>query len=38
LTLNYRLPLSGPSNYVITVGGVKYALAQEYPELPLGFR
>ncbi len=35
LTLNYRLPISGPSGYVITVNGVRYALADEYPELPL---
>ncbi len=35
LTLNYKLPISGPSAYVITVGGVRYALADEYPELPV---
>jgi chitinase len=36
LTLNYSLPISGPSSYVITVGGVRYALASDYPELPVG--
>jgi chitinase len=35
LTLNYRLPISGPANYTVTVGGTKYALTQEYPELPV---
>ena len=35
LTLNYQLPISGPSNYAITVGGKRYALADEYPELPV---
>ncbi|MCE3607760.1 glycosyl hydrolase family 18 protein [Massilia sp. P8910] len=35
LTLNYQLPISGPSAYVITVGGKRYALADEYPELPV---
>lgn len=38
LTLNYQLPISGPSAYVITVGGVRYALADEYPELPIGLQ
>lgn len=38
LTLNYQLPISGPSAYVITVGGVRYALADEYPELPVGLQ
>lgn len=36
ITLNYRLPISGPSAYAITVNGVRYALAEEYPELPVG--
>ena len=35
LTLNYRLPISGPANYTVTVGGTRYALTQEYPELPV---
>lgn len=38
VTLNYKLPITGPSAYVITVGGVRYALADEYPDLPLGLR
>ena len=38
LTLNYRLPISGPANFVITVGGIKYALVQEYPELSIGLK
>ncbi|MDC8760168.1 chitinase C-terminal domain-containing protein [Janthinobacterium fluminis] len=38
LTLNYRLPISGPSNYTVTLSGVKYALPQEHPELPVGVR
>lgn len=33
ITLNYKLPISVPSGYVITVGGVRYALADEYPAL-----
>jgi chitinase len=36
LTLTYQLPISGPSNYTITVGGTKYSLTQEYPNLPVG--
>ncbi|SMC17838.1 chitinase [Andreprevotia lacus DSM 23236] len=36
LTLNYQLPISGPSNYTVTIGGVKYSLKQEYPNLPAG--
>ncbi|MDB5847366.1 MAG: chitinase [Rhodoferax sp.] len=38
VTLNYRLPISGPLTYVITIGGVRYALATEYPELPVGLK
>ena len=38
LTLNYRLPISGPSNYLISIGGKKYSLAQEYPDLPVGVK
>ncbi|AKU24783.1 chitinase [Massilia sp. NR 4-1] len=38
LTLNYQLPISGPSAYTITVGGVRYALSSEYPELPVGLQ
>jgi len=36
LTLNYQLPIAGPSNYLITVGGTKYSLKDEYPTLPVG--
>ncbi|MYM30352.1 chitinase [Duganella sp. CY15W] len=35
LTLNYSLPISGPSAYVITVNGTRYALSEEYPDLPV---
>ncbi|MYM94943.1 chitinase [Rugamonas sp. FT81W] len=35
LTLNYSLPISGPSAYVVTVNGVRYALSDEYPGLPV---
>lgn len=35
LTLNYTLPIAGPSAYTITVNGVRYALADEYPDLPV---
>jgi chitinase len=38
ITLNYSLPITGPSAYVITVGGVRYALADEYPALPVGLK
>lgn len=38
ITLNYRLPITGPQAYVITVGGVRYALSQEYPDLPVGLK
>lgn len=38
LTLNYSLPISGPSNYTVTLNGTKYALKQEYPNLPVGFK
>ncbi|SMC16362.1 chitinase [Andreprevotia lacus DSM 23236] len=36
--LSYDLPISGPSNYVITVGGNQYRLAQDYPLLPVGLK
>jgi chitinase len=36
VTLNYRLPISGPAAYTVTVNGVRYALAGDYPELPVG--
>ncbi|WP_237063961.1 chitinase C-terminal domain-containing protein [Microbulbifer zhoushanensis] len=36
LTLNYYLPVSGPQAYTATVNGTTYALAFEYPDLPLG--
>ncbi|UXY17339.1 glycosyl hydrolase family 18 protein [Chitiniphilus purpureus] len=35
VALNYYLPISGPSNYVVTIGGKEYAVAQEYPNLPV---
>jgi len=35
LTLNYTLPISGPSAFTITVNGVRYALSEEYPNLPV---
>lgn len=35
LTLNYYLPVSGPQAYTVTINGSTYALAFEYPELPL---
>jgi chitinase len=36
ITLNYYLPISGPSNYIITVGSQRFAIKQEYPNLPSG--
>ncbi|HEY8570106.1 chitinase C-terminal domain-containing protein [Microbulbifer sp.] len=36
MTLNYYLPVSGPQAYTATVNGSTYALAFEYPDLPLG--
>ena len=35
IVLNYSLPISGPSNYVVTIGGKTYATKQEYPNLPV---
>ncbi|WP_226665711.1 glycosyl hydrolase family 18 protein [Microbulbifer aggregans] len=35
MTLNYYLPVSGPQSYTATVNGTTYALAFEYPELPV---
>uniref|UniRef100_UPI0025F95882 chitinase C-terminal domain-containing protein n=1 Tax=uncultured Microbulbifer sp. TaxID=348147 RepID=UPI0025F95882 len=35
MTLNYYLPVSGPQAYTATVNGTSYALAFEYPDLPL---
>lgn len=35
ITLNYHLPISGPSNYVVTIGGKEYAVSQEYPNKPV---
>nr|WP_281279724.1 glycosyl hydrolase family 18 protein [Chitiniphilus eburneus] len=35
VALNYYLPITGPSNYVVTVGGKEYAVQQEYPNLPV---
>ncbi|GAB4188735.1 MAG: hypothetical protein OHK0022_00790 [Roseiflexaceae bacterium] len=31
VALAYKLPISQPSNYTVTVGGQTYALAQDYP-------
>ncbi|MGI5185714.1 chitinase C-terminal domain-containing protein [Dactylosporangium sp. CA-152071] len=30
VTLNYQLPISGPSNFTLTIGGQTYALAADY--------
>jgi chitinase len=38
ITLNYSLPISGPSSYVVTVNGVRYALSEEYPGLPVALK
>ncbi len=38
MALNYYLPISGPSNYVVTIGGNKYVLQQENPDAPLGLQ
>nr|WP_010132551.1 glycosyl hydrolase family 18 protein [Microbulbifer agarilyticus] len=35
MTLNYYLPVSGPQAYTATIDGTAYALAFEYPDLPL---
>ena len=35
ITLNYQLPMPMPSNWVLTANGADYALAQEYPQLPV---
>ncbi|WP_231759792.1 glycosyl hydrolase family 18 protein [Microbulbifer elongatus] len=35
MTLNYYLPVSGPQTYTATVNGITYALAFEYPDLPI---
>lgn len=36
--ISYDLPISGPTNYVLTVGSNKYGLSQEYPLLPVGLK
>ncbi len=36
LDLVYYLPITGPSNYSISIGGKDYAFAFEQPDLPLG--
>ncbi|QNM98962.1 chitinase C-terminal domain-containing protein [Chitinimonas koreensis] len=36
ITLNYYLPITGPSNYIVTVGSKTFAIKQEYPNLPAG--
>ncbi|MCX2802072.1 glycosyl hydrolase family 18 protein [Microbulbifer thermotolerans] len=35
MTLNYYLPITGPQAYTVTINGTAYALAFEYPDLPL---
>ncbi|WP_299591362.1 glycosyl hydrolase family 18 protein [uncultured Microbulbifer sp.] len=35
MTLNYYLPVSGPQAYTATINGTTYALAFEYPDLPV---
>ncbi|GAL08647.1 chitodextrinase precursor [Photobacterium aphoticum] len=32
----YYLPISGPANYTVNIGGKDYAFKFEYPELPIG--
>ncbi|QLG89975.1 chitinase C-terminal domain-containing protein [Chitinibacter bivalviorum] len=34
IVLNYSLPITTPSNFVITIGGKTYAIKAEYPQLP----
>ncbi|MGR5267750.1 chitinase C-terminal domain-containing protein [Vibrio astriarenae] len=36
LDMVYYLPISGPANYSVSIGGVDYAFAFEQPDLPLG--
>ena len=36
ITLNYYLPITSPSNWIIKAGTKTFALAQEYPQLPAG--
>ncbi|QLG89968.1 chitinase C-terminal domain-containing protein [Chitinibacter bivalviorum] len=36
IKLDYKLPISGPSNFVITVGGKTFATKQEFPQKPVG--
>ncbi|GGK03411.1 chitinase [Pilimelia anulata] len=31
VALSYRLPIAGPSNYTVTIGGTRYALAADHP-------
>ncbi|GGP27729.1 chitinase [Silvimonas amylolytica] len=38
VALNYYLPISGPSNYVVTIGGNKYILQQENPDATVGYK
>ncbi len=35
VNIRYKLPISGPSNYTITINGQTYAFADEYPRLPV---
>lgn len=34
IVLNYSLPITTPSNFVITIAGKTYAIKAEYPQLP----
>jgi GH18 family chitinase/chitodextrinase len=34
IVLNYALPITTPSNFVITIGAKTYAIKAEYPQLP----
>lgn len=36
VVLKYYLPISTPSNWVVKVGNQEFALASEYPNLPVG--
>ncbi|MBE9608748.1 chitinase C-terminal domain-containing protein [Chitinilyticum litopenaei] len=36
IKVTYRLPITGPSNFVLIVNGKEFALSQEYPTKPQG--
>ncbi|KLV07049.1 chitinase [Photobacterium aquae] len=36
LDMVYYLPITGPSNYSVTINGKEYAFAAEQPDLPIG--